>query len=279
MDAEVSLMQFYPHWVGDYQRDTADLSLLEHGAYRLLLDTYYATEQPFPADIGRLLRVARATTPEEQDAVRFVAERFFPVGEDGLRRNARADMEIAKAAKYAEKQRAAASRRWQGNAKEMPVDMPPHIPPHMPEGCQNDANHTHTHTHSYYNNNDNSASDESDTLTDVLQFDTPAAQNAYLAYRRAHRHPASFDALLGALRDGMTTGSPVALEAIGRALLELQGNGEGFNVARLRGYLRGLDRASSPPPASGYKRRGAAVDEAAMVAKVDAILAERGVTL
>lgn len=113
----------------------------------------------------------------------------------------------------------------------------------------------------------------------LLQFDTPAIQDAYQAYRNAHRHPAAFDATLGALRDGMTTGAPVSLDAIGRALLELRGNGEAFNVARLRGYLRGLDRASAPPSATGYKRRGGPVDEAAMVAKVDAILAERGVTL
>ena len=113
----------------------------------------------------------------------------------------------------------------------------------------------------------------------VLRFDTPDAQEAYLAYRRAHRHPAAFDATLRALHEGMTTGQAMPLEAIGRALTELQANGEGFNVSRLRGYLRGLDRAPATTTAGGYRRRGGPVDEAAMVAKVDAILAERGVTL
>jgi hypothetical protein len=113
-----------------------------------------------------------------------------------------------------------------------------------------------------------------------LTFAEPAAQQVYERLRRAHPNPAALDATLGAVRDGMTTGQPVALEAIGRALLELAGNGEGFNVSRLRGYIRGLERVpAAPTSAGGYKRRGGPVDEAAMVAKVDAILAERGVTL
>jgi hypothetical protein len=114
----------------------------------------------------------------------------------------------------------------------------------------------------------------------ALRFDTPDAQDAYEAYRRAHRHPGAFDSTLRALQEGMTSGQAMPLEAIGRALLELQANGEAFNVSRLRGYLRGLDRApAAPTTAGGYKRRGGPVDEAAMTAKVDAILAERGVTL
>lgn len=113
----------------------------------------------------------------------------------------------------------------------------------------------------------------------VLQFDTPAAQDAYLAYRRAHRHPAAFDATLTAMRDGMTTGQTVSMEAIGRALLELQGNGEQFNIARLRGYVRGLDREPLPPRVVPGKRGGAVADKDAAVAQMEAILAQRGVKL
>ena len=90
-------MNFYGHYIGDYQRDTADLSLLEHGAYRLLLDAYYATEGPLPADPARLFRIAKAVTAPEQEAVEHVADRFFPVGADGLRHNSRADRELVAA--------------------------------------------------------------------------------------------------------------------------------------------------------------------------------------
>lgn len=97
-------------------RDTADLSLAEHGAYTMLLDHYYSTEQPLPADIIALCRLCRAMSPEEQAAVKVVADRFFPVMPDGMRHNPRADEEIGSAQGVMEKQResglAAARRRW-----------------------------------------------------------------------------------------------------------------------------------------------------------------------
>jgi uncharacterized protein YdaU (DUF1376 family) len=88
--------------MGDYNRDTAHLSLSEHGAYRVLLDTYYATAKPLPASPDALYRLAKAMTPAERKAVDLVALQFFPVGGDGLRRNVRADREIAKHKNQAE---------------------------------------------------------------------------------------------------------------------------------------------------------------------------------
>lgn len=91
-------MNYYERYCGDYQRDTAHLSLAEHGAYTMLLDTYFSVEKPLPSDLPSLYRVCRAMTRLEQQAVKAVAEQFFPVSEvDGLRHNQRADREIAKA--------------------------------------------------------------------------------------------------------------------------------------------------------------------------------------
>ncbi|MGH8684079.1 MAG: YdaU family protein, partial [Nitrosospira sp.] len=91
-------MNYYERYCGDYQRDTAHLSLAEHGAYTMLLDTYFSVEKPLPAEFPSLYRVCRAMTRIEQQAVRAVAEQFFPVSEiDGLRHNRRADREIVKA--------------------------------------------------------------------------------------------------------------------------------------------------------------------------------------
>lgn len=88
-------MNYYERYCGDYQRDTAHLSLMEHGAFTMLLDTYYATEKPLGFDSVSLFRICRAMTPEEQTAVVRVADEFFPVSEDGLRHNKRADALIA----------------------------------------------------------------------------------------------------------------------------------------------------------------------------------------
>src|SRR6185436_7768871 len=78
-------------------RDTMHLSLAEHGAYSLMLDTYYATERPLPQEYDSLYRICRAMSRAEQEAVRSVAEQFFKVSDDGLRHNNRADEEIAQA--------------------------------------------------------------------------------------------------------------------------------------------------------------------------------------
>jgi uncharacterized protein YdaU (DUF1376 family) len=84
---------FYP---ADYGRDTGHLTLVEHGAYRVLMDHYYAQEAPLPANVARLFRLCRAKTAEEKKAVRFVLKEFFDGGESGYRHK-RIDAEIAKA--------------------------------------------------------------------------------------------------------------------------------------------------------------------------------------
>jgi len=73
--------------------------LAEHGAYTVLLDTYYGQERPLPAEYPALFRICRAMTTDEQDAVRRVADSFFPIKDDGLRHNKRADVDIDKANK------------------------------------------------------------------------------------------------------------------------------------------------------------------------------------
>ena len=48
-------MNYYERHIGDYLKDTAHLSLLEHGVYSRLLDVYYTRESPIPAaDAERL---------------------------------------------------------------------------------------------------------------------------------------------------------------------------------------------------------------------------------
>lgn len=120
-------MNYFEFYGGDYTRDTAHLSLSEHGAFLLLLTTYYSTEKPLPADLGAVQRIARAVTADEQLAAAKVAEEFFPVGEDGLRHNRRADDEIEKARKRIETARVNGrngGRRPSGVAKSNPVGNP-----------------------------------------------------------------------------------------------------------------------------------------------------------
>lgn len=89
-------MNYYRRYPGDYGRDTSHLSLAEHGAYTLLMDHYYSTEKPIKTQPDMLYRLCRAFSDEERAAVLRVADEFFPIGEDGLRHNARADRQIPK---------------------------------------------------------------------------------------------------------------------------------------------------------------------------------------
>jgi uncharacterized protein YdaU (DUF1376 family) len=87
-------MIYYRRYVSDYLGDTARLSMLEHGAYTVMLDYYYVEERPLPADLDELYRMVRAILPEERRAVQKVLAAYFERRADGYH-NARADHEIA----------------------------------------------------------------------------------------------------------------------------------------------------------------------------------------
>lgn len=70
-------MNYYQHHIGDYRRDTAHLSLLEHGVYRQLLDMYYLSEAKIPAETEVVYRRLCARTDEEKKAVDTVLSEFF----------------------------------------------------------------------------------------------------------------------------------------------------------------------------------------------------------
>ena len=88
-------MNYYPHHIGDYLRDTAHLTATEDGIYRRMLDVYYASEKPLPVDQAWIAKLVRAHSAEEQTAVQEVLRQFFEKYEDGWR-NKRADSEIKK---------------------------------------------------------------------------------------------------------------------------------------------------------------------------------------
>ncbi len=120
-------MHYYERHLGDYARDTGHLSLLEHGVYGLLLDRYYATEEPIPAD--QAYRLARARTDDERAAVDSVLAEFFALDGDAWR-NGRCDAEIAKYQEKRVKAQSSAAARWADK----------------PSQCERNANAMRTHT-------------------------------------------------------------------------------------------------------------------------------------
>jgi uncharacterized protein YdaU (DUF1376 family) len=87
-------MNYYNFHIGDYRRDTTHLSMLEHGAYRQLLDMYYLNEQPIPKETQTVIRRLSARTQDEINAIEIVLKEFFIDTPDGYVHK-RCDADIA----------------------------------------------------------------------------------------------------------------------------------------------------------------------------------------
>ena len=123
-------MNYYERHIGDYLKDTAHLSLLEHGVYSRLLDVYYTREGAIPlAQVERLIGVR---SKEEKAALANVLQEFFFVDGDVLR-HSRCEREIARYQDKQAKAKRSADARWnaqrpqsEGNANASPDAMRTH---------------------------------------------------------------------------------------------------------------------------------------------------------
>jgi uncharacterized protein YdaU (DUF1376 family) len=75
------LMHYYKRNLGDYAKKAGRLSMLQHGAYTLLIDSCYDREK-FPT-LDDAIDWTWASTDAEIEAVKFVLSRFFHLSDDG----------------------------------------------------------------------------------------------------------------------------------------------------------------------------------------------------
>jgi len=68
-------MHYYRRNIGDYHKKAGKLSMLQHGAYTLLIDACYDREK-FPT-LDEAMEWCWAESPEEIAAVQFVLKKFF----------------------------------------------------------------------------------------------------------------------------------------------------------------------------------------------------------
>ena len=111
-------MHYYPKNIGDYRRDTMNLSLLEHGVYMTLIDHYTLNEEPITLDHLDVCWTIGARTDNEKTAVCLILSKFFIKTDEGYRHK-RCDEEIAKYHAKSDKARESANKRWDSNAKAM----------------------------------------------------------------------------------------------------------------------------------------------------------------
>jgi uncharacterized protein YdaU (DUF1376 family) len=133
----------YPHHIGDFNNATRHLTRVERSLYRDLLDLYYDTERPLPAeDIHRLARRI-CCAAEDVPALEIVLSEFFYVAE-GCWNNSRCDDEIARYQGQIDTARRAgrASAERRANARSTPVAVPLNQPEPEPEPIKREARAT-----------------------------------------------------------------------------------------------------------------------------------------
>jgi uncharacterized protein YdaU (DUF1376 family) len=74
-------VHYYKRNLGDYAKKAGRLTMLQHGAYTLLIDSCYDREL-FPT-LDQALEWTWASTEAEVEAVKFVLSRFFTIDKDG----------------------------------------------------------------------------------------------------------------------------------------------------------------------------------------------------
>ena len=109
-------MHYYQHNISDYRKDTAHLSLLEHGIYRQLLDTYYMDEKPLCKDKAKLMRSHCVRSADEERAFENVLADFFTDTKNGFIHK-RCDEELERIYSKSDKARQSAKARWANKDK------------------------------------------------------------------------------------------------------------------------------------------------------------------
>jgi uncharacterized protein YdaU (DUF1376 family) len=126
-------MHYYQHNIGDYRRDTSHLSLVEHGIYRQLMDSYYLDEQPLCADLAKLMRSHSVRSADEQQSLKNVLADFFELTENGYIHK-RCDEVIAEYHGKSDKARASAMARWGNKHKDVDANALPTQSERNPNG-------------------------------------------------------------------------------------------------------------------------------------------------
>lgn len=126
---------YMPLYIADYLTDAAHLTTEEHGAYLLLIMTYWQRGKPLPANSNRLALIARMTSERWTDVERTLNE-FFTLA-DGKWHHKRIDEELSKYREKSEKAKlagkASAAKRF----------------PHAGSGTSTDVERPLNHSESY----------------------------------------------------------------------------------------------------------------------------------
>lgn len=124
-------LPFLPLYVADYLSDTAHLTTEEHGAYMLLIMTYWQRGRALPADSARLANIARMSNDRWTSVERTLSEYFTVV--NGEWQHERIEVELQRARDKVEKAKNAGKRSGEArsggksNGSTPPVQRPSNV--------------------------------------------------------------------------------------------------------------------------------------------------------
>lgn len=140
---KMSAIPYMPLYVADYLADAAHLTTEEHGAYMLLIMTYWQRGKPLPADPCRLANIARMTNERWTDVQQTLSE-FFVIG-DGVWAHKRIEAELSKFRDKSDKAKAAGKASGERRKSKPPTDAEPKSNGRSTD-VQRTLNHTDTDT-------------------------------------------------------------------------------------------------------------------------------------
>jgi uncharacterized protein YdaU (DUF1376 family) len=149
---EDSVDVYMPWFLGDYWRDTGDLTCTEHGAYLQLLGRLWNAKGYLPFDAERLARLINLD-PAQWERVWAAVRRFFTVADGRLfQKRVLYELEQARSKRQSarEKAQAAADARWRKQAKgkkQAKTRQNHHARSVMHPHCSSNALHLHLHRH------------------------------------------------------------------------------------------------------------------------------------
>jgi uncharacterized protein YdaU (DUF1376 family) len=181
-----SQMKYFSKHLGDFATATKRLSLAEKGAYNELMDYYYSTETPLPADLDELCRIAGAFSEQERAAVDKVSQQFFEKV-DGQLFQAKIEEQILAYNEEAEKNRLNGGKGGRPpKPKNNPVDNPVGSVSYTQSGGQKKAKPVTSNHISKPNGLDKSAGEPRLELPAWIPADT---WSDFLAMRKQIRKP------------------------------------------------------------------------------------------
>jgi len=104
-------MHYFEYNIKDYRADAFQLTLIQHGAYRQLIDQYYLNEKPLTLNIDDLCYELLIRGDDEKTAIVFILEKFFDKTENGYAHK-RCDVVIQKYKAKSDQSRKAVNTRW-----------------------------------------------------------------------------------------------------------------------------------------------------------------------